>query len=101
MGAVVGAGGGEQGEGGAGEDFGIGAVLVDDEGEGEVGGGLALEPEGGHVDEDGALVVGGVAGGEYVCRGGGLEGAGFGVVDLDCVVRAVFEEGGIPSHCGM
>lgn len=34
----VGAGGGKQGEGGAGEDLGVVAFLVDDESEGEVGG---------------------------------------------------------------
>ncbi len=34
----VGAGGGKQGEGGAGEELGVVAFLVDDEGEGEVGG---------------------------------------------------------------
>lgn len=96
---VVGTRGRKQGEGWAGEDFGIAAYLVDYEREGEVGGWLAAEPKGAHVEEDGALKVGGVEGREYVCGGWGVEARGVDVVDLDCVVRAVFEDGGVPGHC--
>ena len=97
----VGIGGGKQREGGTGEDFGIAAFLVDDEGEGEIGGWLAAEPSGRHVEEDGALKVGCVEGCEYVCGGWRTEAGGVNVVDLDCIVCAIFEEGGIPGHCEM
>ena len=94
----VGAGGGKQGKDRAGEDFAI-ACQVDYEGEGEIGGWLAVEPSGGHVKEDRALEVGGVKGCEYVCGGWRVEAGGIGVVDLYCVICAVFEEGWIPCHC--
>ena len=97
----VGTRGGEQDEGGAFEDFGIIAPLVDDEGEGEVGGRLAFEPGGAHVEEDGTLEVGGVAGCEYVCCGWGVEASGVDVVQLYGVVCAVFKESGIPGHWEM
>lgn len=98
-GCGVGVGGGKEGEGGAVEDFEIAAsALVDYEGEGEVGGWLAAEPGGGHVEEDGALVVGCVEGCEDVCGGWRVEAGGVDVVDLYCVVCAVFEEGGVPRH---
>ena len=96
----VGVGGGKEGESWAGEDFEIAVfALVDYEGEGEIGCWLASEPGGRHVEEDGALVVGCVEGGEDVCGGWGVEARGVDVVDLDCVVCAVFEEGGVPGHC--
>lgn len=60
---------------------------------------MAVEPDGRHVEEDGAFVVGCVEGGEDVCGGWGVEARGVDVVDLDCVVCAVFEEGGVPGHC--
>ena len=60
---------------------------------------MVVEPEGAHVEVDGALVVGCGEGGEYVggCWGG--EARGVDVVDLDCVFGAVFEEGGVPGYC--
>lgn len=95
----VGIGGGKQGEDGAAKDFGIVVSLVDYEGEGEIGGWLAVEPNGRHVEEDGTLKVGGVARCEYVCGGWRVEAGGVDVVDLYCIICAVFEEGGVPSHC--
>ena len=94
----VGTRGRKQGKGGAGEDFGFAAFLVDYEVEGDVGGRLAVEPDGAHVEEDGPFKIGGVEGCEYVCGGWRVEARGVNVVDLDCVVCAVFEEGGIPGH---
>ena len=91
-------GGGEESEGGTVERYGRLVFLGDHEGEGEVGGRLALEPSGRHVEEDGALVIGRVERGEDVCRSGGVEARVVGVVDLDRVVRAVVEQGGIPRQ---
>ena len=62
---------------------------------------MAAEPGGGHVDEDGALIIGGVEGCEYVCCGGRVEARCVVVVDLDGIVCTVIEEGLIPSHCEM
>lgn len=45
------------------------------------------------------MKVGGVERCEYVCSTWRVEARVLGVVHLDCVVRAVFEEGGIPSDC--
>ena len=71
--------------------------MVDDEIDYEVDGWLADEPGGRHVEEDGALVVGRVEGCEYICGGWRVEFRGVDIVDLDRVVCAIFEEGGIPS----
>lgn len=95
----VGTRGGEQGEGGAAENFGIATIHVHYEGEGEVGGWLVAEPGGAHVEEDGSFIVDGVEGCECVCGGWRGEAAGVDVVDLYGVVYVVFEEGGIPGHC--
>ena len=73
--------------------------MVDDEGEGEVGGWEVVEPEGVHVQVDGAFVVGCREGGEYVGGCGGGEARGVDVVDLDGVFGAVFEEVGVPGYC--
>lgn len=62
---------------------------------------MAAEPGGGHVDEDGALIVGGVEGCEYVRCGWRVEARFVDVVDLDCVVCTIIEEGRIPSHWQM
>lgn len=48
----LGCSGGKKGEGGAGEGFGVLVFLVHYEGQSEVGGMLAFEPEGRHVEED-------------------------------------------------
>lgn len=95
---VVCSGGGKEGEDGAGEDIGIAVSLVDYEGKGEVDGRLAGEPGGRHVEEDGALIICRVEGSEGG-SGRGVEGRGVDVVDLDCVVCGVVEEGGVPCHC--
>lgn len=59
---VLGGSGGKESEGGAGEGFGVLVFLVHYECEGEVGGMLAFEPEGRHVEEDRALRIGGIEG---------------------------------------
>ena len=62
---------------------------------------MVVEPEGTHVEVDGALVVDCGEGGEYVggCWGG--EARGVDVVDLDGILGAVFEEGEVPGYCGI
>lgn len=52
MRGFLGCSGGKKGEGGAGEGFGALVFLVYYEGQSEVGGMLAFEPEGRHVEED-------------------------------------------------
>lgn len=60
---------------------------------------MAFEPEGRHVEEDGALRIGGIEGCEDVCGTWGVECCVVGAVDLYCVVCGVVEEGGIPGDC--
>ena len=47
------------------------------------------------------MKVGGVERCEYVCSIWRVEARVVGVVHLDCIVRAIFEEGRIPSDCAI